>query len=240
MEFMVTFLQNLMHYFEAGGFVMPFLLLLSMALWAMILERWLYLYGPVKRFGGWSHGKSAWEIRNFEGAVHPYLDRPGPETQESLRAFCAWKQGEMAGFVHRALLEHDVSSPDGLAMSLEEAFSAYAGKVRKRLSLISVLALLAPMLGLLGTVSGMIEAFENMMLAGGADAKALSGGISAALITTQVGLVVALPGLFSRSLFRRRAEKIESDMSLLTMRVRALGVHPRAEGDGGEGSTCSA
>jgi biopolymer transport protein ExbB len=88
------------------------------------------------------------------------------------------------------------------------------------------------MLGLLGTVSGMIEAFETMTLAGAADAKALSGGISAALITTQVGLVVALPGLFSRSVFRRRTRKLSGDMELLSMRLKSLFEAGRSAGRG--------
>lgn len=224
---MAAFLKNLVDYFEAGGFVMPALLLLSVALWAMIFERWLYLFGPLKSLGGWRQGKSAAELRAWEEAVRPYLAGSGGEEARNLHGFCRARGAELAGFVHRALLEGSGRDPGTLDLGLEEAFAFYSQRVRKRIEIISVLSMLAPMLGLLGTVSGMIEAFENMMLAGGADAQALSGGISAALITTQVGLVVALPGLFSRSVFRRRASRIEDDMALLGMRFKSM-IHGEA------------
>lgn len=66
----------------------------------------------------------------------------------------------------------------------------------------SVIAQAAPMVGLLGTVSGMIKAFATLGIGGGANASALAGNISEALITTASGLVIAIPSLFFYYLFR--------------------------------------
>ena len=71
---------------------------------------------------------------------------------------------------------------------------------------IMVLARAAPLLGLLGTVSGMISTFGSIALFGAGDARALSSGISEALVTTQCGLVVAVPGLLAGHFFKSRAQ----------------------------------
>lgn len=219
---MENLLTNMARYFDAGGFVMPGLLLLSVGLWAMIAERWLYLFRPVRLFPGWRSGKANLEVKRYETAARDYLTRRDAEAARRLHAICRKARAEMAAFLHRALLENESGDAESLVLSVDEAFSVFSRRVRSRIGLISVLSSMAPMLGLLGTVSGMIEAFETMMLSGGADAKALSGGISAALITTQVGLVVALPGMFSRSLFARRAEALEEGMQLLGVRIKSM------------------
>ena len=69
---------------------------------------------------------------------------------------------------------------------------------------LAVVATLAPLLGLLGTVIGMIEAFDTVVVVGMGDATALAGGISKALITTMVGLCIAVPSLFAYHFFKSR------------------------------------
>lgn len=69
---------------------------------------------------------------------------------------------------------------------------------------LAVVATLAPLLGLLGTVIGMIEAFDTVVMVGMGDATALAGGISKALITTMVGLCIAVPALFAYHFFKSR------------------------------------
>ena len=82
----------------------------------------------------------------------------------------------------------------------------------KHLTEINVLAAAAPLLGLLGTVSGMIETFEVVQLYGTGNAHALAAGISEALITTQTGLLVAIPGLFAGYTLRRQSRKLQEDL----------------------------
>ncbi len=74
---------------------------------------------------------------------------------------------------------------------------------------ILILAAAAPLLGLLGTVSGMIKTFDVISYFGTGNAKALAGGISEALISTQFGLIVAIPGLFMGNFLKRRAERMQ-------------------------------
>lgn len=69
---------------------------------------------------------------------------------------------------------------------------------------LALVATLSPLLGLLGTVIGMIEAFDTVVLVGMGDASALAGGISKALITTMVGLSIAVPSLFAYHFFKSR------------------------------------
>jgi biopolymer transport protein ExbB len=82
--------------------------------------------------------------------------------------------------------------------------------LRKKLAFIAVLAGVAPLLGLLGTVLGMIQTFEVIAIFGTSNAKAMAGGISVALVTTQSGLVVAIPGLFVSGFLTRRSRRLES------------------------------
>ena len=82
--------------------------------------------------------------------------------------------------------------------------------LRKYLALIAVLAGIAPLLGLLGTVTGMIKTFEVISLFGTGNARAMAGGISVAMVTTQSGLLVAIPGMLLSALLYRRVRRIEN------------------------------
>jgi biopolymer transport protein ExbB len=76
--------------------------------------------------------------------------------------------------------------------------------IERGLTAIAVTASVAPLLGLLGTVSGMIQTFKLMTLFGAGDANAVSGGISESLVTTELGLIVAIPALIAHALMSRR------------------------------------
>ncbi|MFH0727792.1 MAG: MotA/TolQ/ExbB proton channel family protein [Pseudomonadota bacterium] len=87
---------------------------------------------------------------------------------------------------------------DETEMRIRRSLDAY-------LEVIRVLAALAPLLGLLGTVTGMINTFEILTLFGTGNPKGMASGISEALITTETGLVVAIPGLYLQGFLARRA-----------------------------------
>ncbi|MBE0565408.1 MAG: MotA/TolQ/ExbB proton channel family protein, partial [Krumholzibacteria bacterium] len=90
-------------------------------------------------------------------------------------------------------------------------------ELRRHLAAIAVLAAVAPLLGLLGTVLGMIQTFEVISLFGTGNAKAMAVGISVALITTQAGLIVAIPGLFISRALGRRARRLEAALDEFTL-----------------------
>jgi biopolymer transport protein ExbB len=77
---------------------------------------------------------------------------------------------------------------------------------------LKVLAAVAPLLGLLGTVTGMIKTFQVITVFGTGDPRLMAGGISEALVTTQLGLMVAIPVLVAAGLLARRAQRIAGDM----------------------------
>ncbi len=98
-----------------------------------------------------------------------------------------------------------------VAAALEEE------RMMQRVNYLNVVGNLAPMLGLLGTVQGMIQAFAGLAEAGAAGGGALAMSISQALWTTAMGLVVAIPGLAFFYYFRNRASTIILGMEMLTM-----------------------
>jgi biopolymer transport protein ExbB len=95
-----------------------------------------------------------------------------------------------------------------LEMQLDEAVLKEMPKLEQGLPLIKLLAAVAPLLGLLGTVTGMIATFQSITLFGTGDPKLMAGGISQALITTVLGLVTAIPLLFMHNILSTRSKSI--------------------------------
>lgn len=100
---------------------------------------------------------------------------------------------------------------------LLEKMVATQPKIDRLLSVIAVTAATAPLLGLLGTVTGMINTFKLITIFGTGDAKSLSGGISEALITTEFGLIVAIPSLIFHAFLSRKAKSIMASMERSAM-----------------------
>ncbi|WP_049723487.1 MotA/TolQ/ExbB proton channel family protein [Gilvimarinus polysaccharolyticus] len=80
-------------------------------------------------------------------------------------------------------------------------------KVNTNMDMIATMVSLCPLLGLLGTVTGMIEVFNVLAMTGGGDAKEMAGGVSKATIPTMAGMVAALSGLFANTYLNRIAER---------------------------------
>ena len=92
--------------------------------------------------------------------------------------------------------------------SIEEAAAQVVHEMEHFLNTLGTIAAVAPLLGLLGTVIGMIKVFSEIMVQGTGNAGMLAGGISEALITTASGLVVAIPALIMHRFFERRIQSI--------------------------------
>ncbi|MEF1310647.1 MotA/TolQ/ExbB proton channel family protein [Vibrio mytili] len=101
-------------------------------------------------------------------------------------------------------------SVEALELRLLEAVVDEQTHLEKGLSMLKLLAALAPMLGLLGTVTGMIETFQVITQFGNGDPKVMAGGISMALVTTVLGLVAAMPLLLAHNVLSSQAESIRN------------------------------
>lgn len=100
------------------------------------------------------------------------------------------------------------NSTEALELRLMEVVIDEQQGLEKGLSMLKLLAALAPMLGLLGTVTGMIETFQVITQFGNGDPKVMAGGISMALITTVLGLVAAMPLLLAHNILSTQADNI--------------------------------
>lgn len=103
---------------------------------------------------------------------------------------------------------------------LDETVLRLIASMDKYLAAITVLSAVAPLLGLLGTVVGMMETFDVITRFGTGNARAMAGGISVALITTQTGLMVSIPGLYMSGWLRRRSQNLKTRISTTGMYLK--------------------
>ena len=172
------------------------LLLTSLGMWALILDK----FRTFARFQGGDIG-----IAEAEAAI---LGQELPTGDKGLR---------------RSLIDEFISSRAG-ATGVDRALWRYLADKHRRslggkLPAIGVLAAVAPLLGLLGTVLGMIQTFEVIAVFGTSNAKAMAGGISVALVTTQAGLMVAIPGLFLSGALQRKARSLACNLDEFSLAV---------------------
>jgi biopolymer transport protein ExbB len=95
-----------------------------------------------------------------------------------------------------------------LELKLGEAMLGEQPKITRNITLIQVISVVAPLLGLLGTVIGMITTFQAITLFGAGDPKTMAGGISQALVTTVLGLVVAIPTTLLHSIVASQSRSL--------------------------------
>ncbi|MFM1942866.1 MAG: Biopolymer transport protein ExbB [Verrucomicrobiota bacterium] len=109
-------------------------------------------------------------------------------------------------------LEHAKEQKEFLEEVLYEKMLEARPKLERLLPIIALTAATAPLLGLLGTVTGMINTFNMITIFGAGDPRTLSGGISEALITTEFGLIVAIPSLLLHAFISRRVKSVLGSM----------------------------
>lgn len=119
--------------------------------------------------------------------------------------------------VLQAGIEHRDLRREHLEEILHERALATVPVLDRHLGMLAVLGGVAPLLGLLGTVTGMIHTFELVTIFGTGDAKLLSGGISEALVTTETGLVIAVPVLLIHAYLTRRVRTIVSGLEQIVV-----------------------
>ncbi len=116
--------------------------------------------------------------------------------------------GNPLGRVLQVYHENKDVDPETLQLKLDEAILKEQPSINARIAFIKIISMVAPLLGLLGTVIGMIVTFQAITLFGTGDPKTMAGGISQALVTTVLGLVVAIPTVLLHSIVHSRASSI--------------------------------
>jgi len=112
------------------------------------------------------------------------------------------------GRVLKIAHDNPESDVEALELKLGEAILKETPKFNSMLPFLKIISVVAPLLGLLGTVTGMIVTFQAITLYGAGDPKLMAGGISTALVTTVLGLVVAIPTVFLHTLVQSRAKRL--------------------------------
>jgi len=116
-------------------------------------------------------------------------------------------------------LSKEFESREQVEKAIEEFLLKEAPKLDKNLGTIAVLAGASPLLGLLGTVTGMIRLFQVITEVGTGDPQMMAGGISEALVTTEVGLAIAIPLLLIHNWLNSRRNNIVGDMDMVAMQI---------------------
>lgn len=174
-------------FMDKGGFVMPPLLFLTMLLWYGLG----YRFWVLRRSGRHSIREL---IKNENGG---WRHRPRDIVEEAVHD----------GFALKNL------APENLRRHLDSEFYIYEKEIRKYTALIKIVVAIAPLMGLLGTVTGMIETFDSLAeMALFTQTGGIAGGISQALFTTQMGLSVAIPGVLAKSALDRKQRRIQAEL----------------------------
>ncbi|SEN54351.1 outer membrane transport energization protein ExbB [Nitrosomonas marina] len=176
--------------FNAGGYVMLPLIFCALLLW----------YGL---------GYRCWALRT-----------PGKKTIHDMLVLYSKQPDQLAKSIVEQAAQRAVllNAPDRkhLRRILDEAFYDYFKEARKFSVLVKTTVVIAPLLGLLGTVMGMIETFDSLgSMSLFTQSGGIAGGISQALITTQMGLSVAIPGLLLHGFLHKKQQKIERELTQL-------------------------
>ena len=128
--------------------------------------------------------------------------------QVNEKVIAALEQNSPLGRVLAAGLANRHRSREAMMERLEDAGRHVIHELERFLNTLGTIAGISPLLGLLGTVTGIIKSFNAIQAGGMGDPRALSGGIAEALICTAAGLIVAIPALFAYRLLRSKVDSI--------------------------------
>lgn len=186
---------------RAGGIVMWPLLIIAVVALLLCIERIIYL----------------WRIPTRTDRVMQELGKAiGDGDFDACAKICQGNKRMPLCIVAKDVLKgfklHAKVTKELLEDLLDESILKETPKLERFLTTLATLGAVSPLLGLLGTVTGMIHTFQSITVFGTGDPRLLAGGISEALLTTQVGLSIAIPVLLVHHFLSRRVEKIEDDL----------------------------
>ncbi|MBU1340173.1 MAG: MotA/TolQ/ExbB proton channel family protein [Proteobacteria bacterium] len=195
---MKTLLFSIENYIQSGGVVMIPILTISFFMWVLIINRLLFL----RRL----------YIKNISRKTAGELIRINQKPDDKY-------QGANSLLVRQFLAARS-NDPVLDDYILDEIVVRQVSSLSTHLATIRILAGVAPLLGLLGTVTGMMETFDVITVFGTGNAKAMAGGISVALITTQTGLMVSIPGLYMSGFLDKRANNLKYKLAATGMYLK--------------------
>ena len=188
--------MDLKDLFIAGGlFMYPLLIALLLGL-AVIVERFITL------------SRARINVNRFMEQLGGYLRKGDMQGAEDL---CDRTRGPVASILRAGLLRRD-KGLEAVEKAIESAGSIEMAFLEKGLVVLASVSSIAPMLGFLGTVSGMIRAFGEIAAAKNVEASLVAGGIQEALITTASGLIIAIPIQMAHNYFISRVGRFVIDM----------------------------
>jgi len=196
---------------------MGLILFCSVAALAVFAERMFYFHRATIQVGEFLRGLSNLiQHHNYAEALHESAGTPGP----------------VARVVHTAIVHYDAPRAE-LKEIVQEAGQLEVPGIEAHLALLSTITFLTPLIGLLGTVTGMIEAFVTLSSHSGlASSTEISGAIYQSLLTTAAGLAVAIPAFAAHSYLSSRANTLLHDIerggieivNLITDKKRDAGI----------------
>ena len=189
----------MLHYLEVGGPILWILVIISIGAFAVVLERIVFFARNEKNVGS-----------NFRDEI---LSLVANKKIDEAIALCDTKKSCVASAVKKFLQK----APRGIDVQdyefiLKEITIKETSPYESRLNLLASVISISPMLGLVGTVTGMIRAFTNISKYGTGDAAIVADGIAEALLTTAAGLMIAIPVIVVYNYLNRRLEKMENEI----------------------------
>ena len=189
----------MLHYLEVGGPILWVLVIISIGAFAVVLERIVFFARNEKNVGS-----------DFRDEI---LSLVANKKIDEAIALCDTKKSCVASAVKKFLQK----APRGIDVQdyefiLKEITIKETSPYESRLNLLASVISISPMLGLLGTVTGMIRAFTNISKYGTGDAAIVADGIAEALLTTAAGLMIAIPVIVVYNYLNRRLEKMENEI----------------------------
>lgn len=191
---------------QSGGNVGYLILLMSLAALALVIRNFISLQRPRLL------------PDHLVGDLEELLEK---NDYEQARQMCLNHSSYLAHVIGAGLTQ--IGSMFGffdMQNAMQETSEREISKLYRKLEYLSFIASTAPMLGLLGTVLGMIKAFNEISLSeGAAQPSQLAGGISEALVTTCLGLIVAIPTMFFVAFFRNRIDNTISEAEVIVEKL---------------------
>ena len=189
--------MNLLDIFLKGGFIMWPILLSSIIGLAVSIDRFIMLR------------KAKINVPAFMVRIRGFIKK---KDISGAISYCLQEKSPVANIVRKGLKKYKYGH-DRVKDAIENAGSQEISKLEKGLSVLASVAGIAPLLGFLGTVTGMIQAFMTIQdLAGAANPSDLAGGIWEALITTAFGLIIGIPAFALYNYFLSAVKKLVGEM----------------------------